>query len=280
MKLSKPLFLFIAVCLYAVFFCCQKSTVAQSNLQGKTVAERFPPPAGFKRTVYPENSYQSWLQRLPLKDGCPQIRLYDGSKLLFRHHHCAVVDMNIGKRDLQQCADTIIRLRAEYLWKMKRYGDLHFNFTSGDRSDWLRWRDGFRPVVNGNKVKFVNKESKDGSYLNFRRWLDNVFYYAGTISISRDYSKLNDASAIRPGDFFVEAGSPGHAVIIVDVAVNPKTGSKVMLLAQGFMPAQEMHILKNPNSDSLSPWYPVRFGEVLETPQWDFTPKHLRRIPD
>lgn len=280
MKFLKIFLILVISCSYVAIFCCNNNSSAQVNTQGKTIAERLPPPAGFKRSVYPKNSFQSWLQNLPLKDGCPQIKLYDGSKLLFRNHHCAVVDMNIGNRDLQQCADTIIRLRAEYLWKMKRYGDLHFNFTSGDRSNWLKWRDGFRPVVKGNSVKFVNKESKDGSYINFRRWLDNVFYYAGTISISRDYPKLNDASAIRPGDFFVEAGSPGHAVIVVDVAVNPKTGSKLMLLAQGFMPAQEMHILKNPNSDSLSPWYPVKFGPVIETPQWDFKLKHLRRIPD
>jgi hypothetical protein len=280
MKLFRFLVVFVPVCILVNFFCCDKTGVVRLNAGGKTIAERFPPPAGFKRAIFPEGSLQAWLQALPLKDGCPRIRLYNGSELLYLDWHCAVVDMDIGDRDLQQCADTIIRLRAEYLWKMKRYEELHFNFTSGDRSDWLKWRDGLRPYVKGNNVKFVKTATYDKSYSNFRRWLDSVFYYAGTISISRDYPRLKDASKIRPGDFFVEAGSPGHAVIIVDIAVNETTGEKVMLLAQGFMPAQEMHILKNPGSHDLSPWYLVSFGPVLKTPQWNFNAKHLRRIPD
>jgi len=280
MKLFRFLVVFVPVCILANFFCCDNTGVVRLNAEGKTIAERFPPPVGFKRTVFPEGSFQAWLQALPLKDGCPRIMLYSGSELLYMDWHCAVVDMDIGDQDLQQCADTIIRLRAEYLWKMKRYEELHFNFTSGDRSDWLKWRDGLRPYVHSNHVKFLKTAKYDESHSNFRRWLDNVFNYAGTISISRDYPKLKDKSKIRPGDFFVEAGNFGHAVIIVDVAVNETTGEKVMLLAQGFMPAQEMHILKNPGSHSLSPWYLVRFGPVLETPQWDFNTKHLRRIPD
>jgi hypothetical protein len=280
MKVFRFLVAFVLVFLLANFFCFDKTCVVKLNLEGKTIAERFPPPAGFKRTVFPEGSFAAWLQALPLKEGCPPIKLYDGSELLSLDWHCAVVDMDIGDQDLQQCADTIIRLRAEYLWKMKRYKDLYFNFTSGHRSDWLKWRDGLRPYVRGNSVKFIKTAEYDESYSNFRRWLDNVFNYAGTISISRDCPKLKDKSKIRPGDFFVEAGNPGHAVIIVDVAVNETTGEKVMLLAQGFMPAQEMHILKNPGSDDLSPWYLVNFGPVLKTPQWNFNTKHLRRMPD
>jgi hypothetical protein len=280
MKIFRFLVAFVLVFLLANFFCCDKTGVVWLNAGGKTIAKRFPPPSGFKRVVFPEGSFQAWLQALPLKDGCPHIRLYDGSELLYLDWHCAVVDMDIGNQDLQQCADTIIRLRAEYLWKMKRYDELHFNFTSGDRSAWLKWRDGLRPYVRGNDVKFVKTAKYDESYNNFRRWLDSAFKYAGTISISRDFPKLKDTSKIRPGDFFVEAGTPGHAVIIVDIAVNKTTGEKVMLLGQGFMPAQEMHILKNPGSDDLSPWYSMNFGPVLETPQWNFYAKHLRRLPD
>jgi len=280
MKLFRFLVAFVPVCILANYFCCDNTGVVRLNAEGKTIAERFPPPSGFKRTVFPEKSFQAWLQALPLKDGCPRIKLYNGSELLYLDWHCAVVDMDTGDQDLQQCADTIIRLRAEYLWKMKRYEELHFNFTSGDRSSWSKWRDGLRPNVKGNSVKFVRTAKYDESYSNFRRWLDSVFYYAGTISISRDYPRLKDISKIRPGDFFAEAGSPGHAVIIVDVAVNETTGEKAMLLAQGFMPAQEMHILKNPGSHNLSSWYLVNFGLVLETPQWNFYAKHLRRMPD
>ena len=56
----------------------------------------------------------------------------------------AVVDMEIGNRDLQQCADAVIRLRAEYLWKHKRYTDIKFNFTSGFTAEYKKWAEGNR----------------------------------------------------------------------------------------------------------------------------------------
>lgn len=278
MKSLKPLL--ISISIFSIFFFCQEIVLTQINTRGKTIAERFPPPAGYKRVVYAEKSFQLWLQNLRLKNGCPKIRLYNGVPLQFVNYHCAVIDIDSGGEDLQQCADSIIRLRAEYLFKMKRFDDLHFNFTSGDRCSWPKWRDGWRPSVRGSKVIFLKNAAVDDSYRNFRSWLDTVFTYAGTISISREFPKHKDLTTIRPGDFFVEAGSPGHAVIVVDVAVNKKTGKRLMLLAQGFMPAQEMHVLNNLSSNDLSPWYPADFGGVLETPRWDFTVRHLRRIPD
>jgi hypothetical protein len=274
------LVLFIAIILSTLNHCVSADGSNFIKEDGKTVKERFFPPLGFKRISYPASSFQEWLRDLPLKDGCPLVHLYDGTPLELKDYHCAVVDLDVGESDLQQCADTVIRLRAEYLLKTKRYDDLHFNFTSGHRSDWLKWRDGWRPVVRGNKVTFAKTVKKEDTYKNFRRWLDNVFTYAGTISISAEFPHLKNVKDIRPGDFFVEAGDPGHAVIVVDVVRNAATGEKLMLLAQGYMPAQEMHILTNQSSSELSPWYQVEFGNVLETPRWDFTKKHLRRIPD
>ena len=45
---------------------------------------------------------------------------FDGLEKWNRSVYCAVVDMEIGKRDLQQCADAVIRLQAEYLYSIKR----------------------------------------------------------------------------------------------------------------------------------------------------------------
>jgi hypothetical protein len=129
-------------------------------------------------------------------------------------------------------------------------------------------------------VTWRKSEPRDGSHASFRRWLDNIFYYAGTISISREFKKVEDISRIRPGDFFVDAGSPGHAVLVVDIAEHVSSGEKIFLLAQGFMPAQDMHILKNLVDSGISHWFSSRFGEVLNTPDWDFQAKHLRRIPN
>ncbi|MBN1525641.1 MAG: hypothetical protein JW904_14275 [Spirochaetales bacterium] len=49
-------------------------------------------------------------------------------------------------------------------------------------------------------------------------------------------------------------------------------GEKIFLLAQSYMPAQEIQIVINPGSDSLSPWYSADFGPILDTPEWRFYP--------
>jgi hypothetical protein len=79
------------------------------------------------------------------------------------------------------------------------------------------------------------------------------------------------------GDVFIKAGRPGHAVIVVDMA--ECEGDKVFLLAQSFMPAQEVHILKNLQDSELSPWYDLDLEDDLQTPEWTFELQALRRFP-
>jgi hypothetical protein len=82
------------------------------------------------------------------------------------------------------------------------------------------------------------------------------------------------------GHVFIQKGVPfGHAVVVVDMAENPTTGQKVYLLAQSYMPAQEIQVLVNPNNATLSPWYELK-NESLQTPEWDFKPTDLRRFTD
>ncbi len=85
---------------------------------------------------------------------------------------------------------------------------------------------------------------------------------------------------LRPGDVFILGGSPGHAVIVLDVAVDLKTNKKIFMLAQSYMPAQETQVLINPNDEKLSPWYSVDFGERLVTPEWEFSRGQLMRFQE
>jgi hypothetical protein len=69
-------------------------------------------------------------------------------------------------------------------------------------------------------------------------------------------------------------GSPGHAVLILDIAES-KDGRRVALLGQGFMPAQDFHVLRAPDG---SPWFSLD-GDNVETPFWKpFGWKSLRRL--
>jgi len=237
---------------------------------------RIQPPEGFERTTCASGSFCDWLRQVPLKaDGSP-VRYHTGDVKTHASHY-AVLDLDTGSRDLQQCADAVMRLKAEYHYSRSDYSNIHFNFTSGDRVSFDDWRKGRRPVVRGNKVSFTPaKETADNSYKNFRKYMTTIFTYAGTLSLSKEMESvpLND---IRVGDVFILGGLPGHAVMVMDVAKNTD-GKKMFLLAQSFMPAQDMHILKNPNETRHGPWYSADFFVFLNTPEWQFSAKDLKRF--
>lgn len=239
---------------------------------------RLAPPSGFQRVAAQDGSFAAWLRGLPLKEGTPQVLLFDGQPKGNQEAHVAVVDLDVGKRDLQQCADAAIRLRAEYLYSRGQTDRITFHFTSGDEASLARWNEGYRPKVHGNKVEWSKSASSDSSYRAFRSYLDTVFTYAGTRSLAREMTPVPDLKGIAAGDVFVQGGSPGHAVIVVDVAEEASTGRRVFLLAQGFMPAQQVHVLKNPSDAALSPWYDAALGDVLETPEWTFQKGDLKRF--
>ena len=243
----------------------------------ETVEERIAVPSGCKRAEVSANSFGHWLRQLPLKKAGSPVYLYDGRKKGNPHAHFAVIDMDVGRRDLQQCADAVIRLRAEYLYSIGAYDRIHFKFTSGHTASYSKWEEGYRPVVKGNRVDWTRSAKRDASYPNFRKYLDTVFMYAGSHSLSKELVPV-DVGDMRIGDVFIAGGFPGHAVIVMDMAVAEGTGKRLFLLAQSYMPAQQIHVLKNPTNRSLSPWYKTDFGQILQTPEWTFQRNQLKRF--
>ena len=243
----------------------------------QAIVSRIHPPEGFSRIEQPENSFGNWLRNLPLKPGKPSVKLYNGQLKGNQSAHFAVIDIDTGNRDLQQCADAVMRLKAEYHYSCGEYPFIHFNFTSGDRAEYEKWRQGYRPRINGNKVSWTKSAQADQSYASFRKYMNTVFTYAGTYSLSREMESVSDPNNMQSGDVFIFGGFPGHAVIVVDIAKNQKTGETAFLLAQSYMPAQEMHILNNPNNSGMSPWYIARKG-YLRTPEWGFDEGSLKRF--
>ena len=77
------------------------------NKNGNTVKTRFEVPDGFTRIESTQNSWGSHLQNLPLKTHGSKVKLYNGELKYNTSAYMAVVDLPIGKRDLQQCADAV-----------------------------------------------------------------------------------------------------------------------------------------------------------------------------
>jgi hypothetical protein len=240
--------------------------------EGTTIQTRFNTPKGFTRKAVIESSFASYLRSLPLKPSGSKVRLYNG-EIKEDIVYDAVVDMDIGNKNLQQCADAIMRLKAEYLYAQKQYDKISFTLTNGFKVDYAEWMKGNRVAVNGNKTAWRKTVEPSNSYKDFRQYMDLIFTYAGTLSLSKEL-KAKDLKDIAIGDIFIHGGSPGHAVIVVDVAEN-NSGQKIFLIAQSYMPAQETQILVNFTDTALSPWYSTSMS-ILNTPQWTFEVNELK----
>jgi len=245
---------------------------------GYAAVGEIPSPAGFERVAAPAGGFAAYLRALPLKKD-NVLLLHTGRPKPDQTNHYAIVKMDVGNRDLQQCADAVIRLRAEWLWSRKRFKEIAFDFTSGDRFKWTDYARGIRPRVAGSKVTWKKEGRRSSAYKTFRRYLDVVFMYASTRSLSKELEPVANPEEIRGGDVFIQTMRPyGHAIIVLDTAKAPESGETVFLLAQSYMPAQEIHVLLNPVDPDRSPWFSAWFGATLVTPEWTFDAKHLKRF--
>lgn len=242
------------------------------------IINRIRVPFGYERYKNEEGTFAHWLQHLPLKSGHPKVYLYDGSPKWNQSAHCYVVDIETGTKDLQQCADALMRLRAEYLYSNNKQDEIHFEYTNGAIVKYSKWRAGYMPVPqSGGTVKWVESSKAGSGYKKFMDYLIQVYNYAGTHSLDKELTKI-DFRTMEPGDIIIEGGFPGHGIIVVDMARNRITGEKLFLLAQSYMPAQDIQILRNPNNSKLSPWYSLdEVDYILDTPEWEFDTDDLRR---
>jgi hypothetical protein len=239
----------------------------KSAPSGRTVAASIPVPAGHSRESCAPGSFCEWLRGLPLKPAGSPVTLFDGRLKANQEAHHAVVDLDVGRENLQQCADAAIRLRAEYLWSRGLGDRIGFHFTSGTWVPWSKWTEGWRPVVRGSSVGWARPAAPDKGRATFLAYLRTIFLYAGTASLAAELGK-GAVRDLRAGDVLVHGGHPGHAVLVLDTAADA-AGRRVLLVGQSYMPAQEFHVLKNAGDPGLSPWYRVSDLERgLVTPEW------------
>lgn len=260
-----------------VIFLASVNFVPYLNQNYNTIAHRFPVPQGFVRTQENPNSFANYLRNLKLKPQNSLVKYYNGTYKNKANVYVAVIDLPIGNKDLHQCADAVMRLRADYLYQKKDFNAIHFNFTNGFRVDFSEWIKGKRIVLQGNKTYWKKATVPAADQNVYWQYLEQIFQYAGTASLEKELKTIA-VKDIQIGDVFIKGGFPGHAVIVVDKAINIQNNHTIFMLAQSYMPAQELQVLQNPNRANGSPWYDLDFGTTLETPEWRFDSSQLKRF--
>ena len=251
------------------------NSVKAVNPDGMTIETRYNVPAGYKRVAIEKGSFGYFLRNQKLKPYGEKALYYNGQAKRSEGIYDSAIDVEIGDRDLHQCADAIMLIRAEYFYQKKEYDKINFNFVSGFNAQYSKWMQGYRINPNG-KGSYYKKASPSNTYKDFRSFMNIVFGYAGTLSMEKEM-KPQSLENMKIGDVFIMGGSPGHAVIIVDMAENDK-GEKIFMLAQSYMPAQQTQILINPADGDMGVWYSLKGKTVLETPEWRFPIEKLRKF--
>jgi hypothetical protein len=226
---------------------------ASGNTNPANIGE-VPLPSGYTRVTATNDSFTSWLRNIKIKKD-PKVYLYNGRPKRNQDAQFAVLNIPVGTKDLQQCADAVMRMRAEYLYQYNRLSEISFADNNGKKY---------------NCPSGADRKS-------FEHYLESVFAYCGTASLEKQLRPVPHFKEIQPGDVLIRGGYPGHAVMVMDVAVD-STGHKIYLIAQSYMPAQDIHLLRNPNDKNLNPWYSVDGdNSFIYSPEWTFTQHELRR---
>lgn len=244
---------------------CQAQPIQEKGvIQNKEIkkVKEIPLPKGFVRQKTDSLTFGYFLQNLSFeKDNT--VYFYDGTKKQNQAQHYKVIKLELPKKDIQQCADAIIRLRADYFFNKKQYQTIQFksSTTTYNFANWLQENNPF-------KVDTVKL---------YHQFLETVFINCGTYHLADLLKPKHQLNTIQVGDVFIKGGSPGHGMIVVDVAYNNTTSQTIFILAQSFMPAQSMHVVVNEENEELSPWYVLDSTKNLVTPGYSFSYAHLKK---
>lgn len=245
---------------YSLLYCSSAQDKTNYSLTLIKKIADIPLPKGYKRLLLSNRSFGYWLRQLPVRND-NRLYLFNGQLKNNQNNHYAIIDKPIGKKDLQQCADVVMRLRTEYLLSIENVTAI--KFVSNNKTYQLQQ---YGNTISG---KFYISPEKLNTFL------ENVFINCGTASLSKQLRQVNLTDGIKPGNVFIKGGYPGHAALVVDVAVHEQSGKLIFLLLQGYMPAQDIHIVKNLKQKSISPWFTYEAGEDVVTPDWIFKPSQL-----
>ncbi len=248
-----------------------------SGEPARDIETALPPPAGFARAPAAADSFAGWLRRLPLAPAGTPVLLHDGRPLVDQSIIAAVIDIDTGRSDLQQCADAIMRLRAEFLYSRGLLGAIAFDLVNSERYPFSAFSRGATPLQEGAGITLASEKPRGAGHCDLRRYLDLLFGFASTRSLARELQPVPSLREAEIGDVFIRPGQPGHALIIADMAINA-AGQRLALLVQGSMPARGIYVLNNIRHPDLGAWFAISDGQSLITPGYEFKPDDLRRF--
>lgn len=192
-------------------------------------------PEGYKRIIFSQSNYCSYIQNLPLKHN-NRIYKWNGKRIWYAsliYNVLAVIDKPIlFDEDLEQCADYSMRFWADY-HKENNILDKLYLFD-----------------YNGNKKYFKDSNK---SFMKYLRW---HMAFSNSYSIKVGGRSINIYEKLVPGDMFVQNldGKVGHVSVVVDAAEN-SDGDRIYLIGYSYIPAQEFHIEDAANQDSVGAWF-------------------------
>lgn len=243
--------------------------VARIEESGMSIGTRINPPMGYSRIFAAENSFASFMRKYPVKMAGAQVMQYDETARTDAQA-AAVLDVVLGKKNHEGPAGAVARLIAEYYYDQEDYSAISFTIGNGFDFTFNKWRKGNKLKSSGNQLEWVSGGEDSNSEDNFKSYLSTLFVYISMSTLQKDLQKVEDVDAdeIQVGDLYLAQNSDGKsmAVMVADICQNDETGERLMLLVQGGTPAQQLHIVDNPNDSSIAPWYPCGFTSELNTP--------------
>jgi len=234
-------------------------------INAQSTIEKIPlPSSNYMRVQIRDNSFAEWLRDLSLQKSGSDVLNYRGG--IFKTGKdtsvAFVVDMNIEGKRLEQCMDVLVRFYADYLWEKKQTKNLNLPLPGGYWLNWKNWGEGYRPNFSGIDVTIKKSSKPDSSHQSYISYLNTVYSESHTQQFFHAYLPIN-REEVKIGDMIIRKGTKGHAVMIVDLALN-KQGEMIALIGNGDTPACQFFILKYSKD---SPWVPLYFDkEALDLP--------------
>ena len=231
-----------------------KSVPAQGTIGQITL-----PSTEYRRLPVVSGSFAAWLRHLPLKSKNSPVLDYRGSVFKTANDTviAAVVDLAVTGRRLEQCMDILVRLYADYLWQSGQTKNLCLPLPGGYRLAWGDWKRGFRPSFKGIDMHLSQSSKADSGEGAYRKYLNTVFAESHTQQFYYGYQPVPPES-VAIGDFIVKKGVKGHAVMIVDIAVN-REGDLIALIGNGDTPACQFFLINYKKDQA---WIPLDFNRT------------------